>query len=94
MKSKITTGDAVNSRSPIYVPKKLSVKKDLIYIRDCSRARINLLGEARPFASITMKISSFEKDISNNFSNALILPLDLPANSIATSAIQKCSRYV
>ena len=41
MKSKITAGDAINSRLLIYV------EKDVIYIKYCSRARLSLPGEAR-----------------------------------------------
>ena len=48
-KSKITAGDTLNSRLSIYVPKKVLVKKDVIYIKNCSRARLNLPGEAGPF---------------------------------------------
>ena len=48
-KSKITAGDTLNSRLSIYVPKKVLVKKDAIYIKNCSRARLNLPGEAGPF---------------------------------------------
>ena len=48
-KSKITTGDAENSRLSIYVPIKVLVKKDVIYMKKCSQARVNLPGEAGPF---------------------------------------------
>ena len=45
-KSKITAGDTLNSRLSIYVPKKVFVKKDVIYIKNCSRAR--LISQAKP----------------------------------------------
>ena len=48
-KSKITTGDTLNSRSSIYVPIKVLVKNDVIYMKKCSRARLNFPGEAGPF---------------------------------------------
>ena len=43
--------DTLNSRLSIYVPKNSLVKKDVIYLNNCSRARLNLPGEAGPFAS-------------------------------------------
>ena len=38
--------DTLNSRLSVYVPEKVLVKKDVIYIKNCSRARLNLPGEA------------------------------------------------
>ena len=57
-KSKITAGDTLNSRLSIYAPKNdviyiknYQVEKDVIYIKKCSRGRLNLPGEAGQFAS-------------------------------------------
>ena len=51
-KIKIRTGDTLNSKLSIHVPKKVLVEKDVIHIKNCSRGRLNLPGEAGQFASI------------------------------------------
>ena len=58
-KFQVAAGDTVNSRWLVYFPKKVLVEKDAnflcsfceqeIYIKNCSRARLNLPGDAGPF---------------------------------------------